>query len=110
MLIFAGGAGNLPATITTRTRSPRAARAIFASRSSVGPLARVYSSTADQSAWFGDVGLLVYAASQLAAPRERDTRAAMAPHASELIFPSLYTPRTDTTWLRGLKSGAKVVA
>src|SRR5580704_18355943 len=109
MLIFSG-VGNLPATITTRTRSPRAAGAIFASRSSVGPLARVYSSTADQSAWFGDVAISVYAASQLAAPSERDTRGAMASHASELIFPSLYTPSTDTTWWGGLKSGAKVVA
>ena len=65
---------------------------------------------ADQSAWFGDVALSLYAASHLAAPSERDTGAAMASHASELIFPSLYTPRTDTTWWGGLKSGANVVA
>src|SRR5580692_371211 len=109
MLIFSF-VGNLPATITTRTRSPRAAGAIFASRSSVGPFSIVYSSTADQSTSFGDVAPPEYAASHFAAPRDRDTRAAIAPHASELILPSLYTPNTDTTWWEGVKSGAKVVA
>src|SRR5580658_810078 len=98
------GTGRCPATVRTITRSPVAAGAICPSRSSVGPLEVAYSSMVlVRSA--GNTGV-PYTASQYFPPRALVTPGAMPPHASELIRPSLYTPKMETLCRAGWKPAA----
>src|SRR5579872_4499296 len=83
-------AGTLPATVTTITRSPCAAGDTSASRSSVGPLERAYSSTADQSGMSAlPEDPSTYPARHGAAPSQAVIRGASESQASALICPSL---------------------
>ncbi len=51
-----------------------------------------------------------YPAGQAPEPSADAIRGPMAPQASELIWPSLYTPKTDTVWCAGVKPGASLVS
>src|SRR5580704_15916179 len=82
--------GTRPATVTTITRSPCAAGASSASRSSVGPFERVYSSTAVQRGPFDfAVAPSTYPAAHTEDPSHEERRGASESHASALIWPSL---------------------